>query len=124
MEFKTVEDLEKACPELVNQIQSAARESGAAAERARIKAIEDMAPDGFAAIVAAAKFEKPASAENVAMQILAAQKAQGAKFLADRETDVKDGNLGDIGSEAHETPGDGEENPFDAAIDWVFPATI
>lgn len=123
MEFKTVEDLEKACPELVNQIRNAARESGAAAERARIKAIEDMTPDGFTAIVAAAKFEKPASAENVAMQILAAQKAQGAKFLADRETDVESGNLGGIGSEAHETPGDGEENPFDAAIDRVFPTT-
>lgn len=119
MEIKNVEQLEQAYPDLVKQI----RDHATAAERARIKAIEDLALNGFETIVNTAKFEKPESAADVAMKIVAAQKKQGEEFLASRDKDVKDSKVGEVGAEASEGAGDGKENPFDAAIDSVFPAT-
>lgn len=122
MEIKNVDELEKAYPELVNQIRTAAQNEATAAERARIKDIEEMALDGFGEIVSKAKFESPVAAADVAMQIVAAQKKQGAAFLADRDADVKDGKVNEIGAEARDGAADGKENPFDAAIDKVLPA--
>lgn len=118
MEIKNVEQLEQAYPDLVKQV----RDSATAAERARIKDIEDLALNGFETIVNTAKFEKPESAADVAMKIVAAQKKQGEEFLASRDKDVKDSKVGEVGAEASEGAGDGKENPFDAAIDSVFPA--
>lgn len=122
MEIKTVDELEKAYPELVNQIRTAAKNDGAAAERARIKAIEETALDGFGEIVNAAKFEAPISAAEMAMQIVAAQKKQGGKFLADREEDVNGGNVNGVGAEARDGAADSKENPWDAVVDKVLPA--
>lgn len=118
MEIKNVEQLEQAYPDLVKQI----RDHATAAERARIKAIEDLALNGFETIVNTAKFEKPESAADVAMKIVAAQKKQGEAFLDSRDKDVKDSKVGEVGAEASEGAGSGEENPFEAAIDSVFPA--
>lgn len=118
MEIKNVEQLEQAYPDLVKQI----RDHATAAERARIKAIEDLALNGFETIVNTAKFEKPESAADVAMKIVAAQKKQGEAFLDSRDKDVKDSKVGEVGAEASEGAGSGKENPFEAAIDSVFPA--
>ena len=117
MEFENVEQLEQAYPELVKQI----RDKATAAERARIKDIEDLALSGYETIVDAAKFEKPETAADVAVKIIAAQKKQGEAFLTSREADVKDGKVGEVGAQASEGAGDGKENPFDAAIDRAFP---
>lgn len=118
MEITNVEQLEQKYPDLVKQI----RDSATAAERARIKAIEDLALSGFETIVDTAKFEKPESAADVAMKIVAAQRKQGEAFLSSREADVKDSKVGEVGAEASEGADGGKENPFDAAIDSVFPA--
>ena len=118
MEITNVEQLEQAYPDLVKQI----RDHATAAERARIKAIEDLALNGFETIVNTAKFEKPESAADVAMKIVAAQKKQGEAFLDSRDKDVKDSKVGEVGAEASEGAGSGKENPFEAAIDSVFPA--
>ena len=77
MEFENVEQLEQAYPELVKQI----RDKATAAERARIKAIEDLALSGFETIVDTAKFEKPESAADVAMKIVAALHDLGNLFF-------------------------------------------
>lgn len=118
MEIKNVEQLEQEYPELVKQV----RDSATAAERARIKAIEDLALSGYESIVDTAKFEKPESAADVAVKIIAAQKKQGEAFLASRDADVKDGKVGEVGAQASEGASDGKENLFDAAIDRAFPA--
>lgn len=117
MEITNVEQLEQKYPDLVKQV----RDSATAAERARIKAIEDLALSGFETIVDTAKFEKPESAADVAMKIVAAQKKQGEAFLSSREADVKDSKVGEVGAEASEGAGGGDENPFDAAIDRMLP---
>ena len=118
MEITNVEQLEQEYPDLVKQV----RDHATAAERARIKAIEDLALTGFESIVDTAKFEKPESAADVAMKIVAAQKKQGEAFLSSREADVKDSKVGEVGAEASEGADGGEENPFDAAIDRMLPA--
>ena len=118
MEITNVEQLEQEYPDLVEQV----RDHATAAERARIKAIEDLALTGFESIVDTAKFEKPESAADVAMKIVAAQKKQGEAFLSSREADVKDSKVGEVGAEASEGADGGEENPFDAAIDRMLPA--
>lgn len=119
MEITNVEQLEQEYPDLVKQV----RDSATAAERARIKDIEDLALSGFETIVNTAKFEKPESAADVAMKIVAAQKKQGEAFLESRDKDVKDSKVGEVGAEASEGADGGKGNPFDAAIDSVFPAT-
>lgn len=118
MEITNVEQLEQKYPDLVKQI----RDSATAAERARIKDIEDLALSGFETIVDTAKFEKPETAADVAMKIVAAQRKQGEAFLDSRDKDVKDSKVGEVGAEASEGADGGKENPFDAAIDSVFPA--
>ena len=119
-EIKTIDQLQAAYPELTQQIAN----SAALAERTRIKDIEDMALDGFESIVNAAKFEKPVAAADVALQIVAEQKKQGGNYLAGRETDVQDSNLNNVGTSSQEGANGGNgNNPFDAAIDKVLPAT-
>jgi ATP-dependent protease ClpP protease subunit len=88
MDIRTVEDLKAAYPELVAQVESAAADAAAKAERERIKAIEDCAPAGFEEAVAKAKFTEPVTAEALAVKILAQQKAQGGQYLEDRAKDI------------------------------------
>lgn len=61
-----------------------ARAAGAEAERARILGIEEVAVAGHEDLVAAAKADGKTTAEQVAVQIITAQKAAGAGYLAAR----------------------------------------
>jgi ATP-dependent protease ClpP protease subunit len=120
MEIKNLEELKAAYPELTRQIAEAA----VAEERQRIKDIESVALDGYESIVQAAKFEKPAPAADVAMQIIAAQKKQGAAYLAGRDADARDSGADDVKSQGSEGAADGGENPYMAAIDKVLPKKV
>ena len=118
MEIKTVDELKKAYPDLVNQIEKDAQ----AAERKRIQDIEGVMIEGFETIVTEAKFDKPASAADVAMKIIAEQKKQGVNYLANREKDVDDSGVNGVKAEGHEGgDGKGKKNPYDEAIDKVLP---
>lgn len=117
-EIKTVNDLKAVYPELTKQVA----DNAALAERTRIKDIEEMAMDGFDSIVNVAKFEKPVAAADVAMQIVAEQKKQGGSYLANREKDVENSNVNKVENNSQEgVSGKNDNNPFDAAIDKVFP---
>ena len=120
MEIKTVEELKAAYPALVGQIVAEAT----AAERKRIKDIEDTALAGFEDIVHSAKFEKPLTAADVSMQIVAQMKAQGQNYLDGCNADVQNSGMLDIGNEildASGGAGSGKPNPYEAAIDKLFP---
>jgi ATP-dependent protease ClpP protease subunit len=112
----TVTALEATYPELV----AAVRKEATDAERARIKGISDMAMDGFETIVNEAMFDKPVSAEAVAVQIVNEQKKQGSAFLNGREKDVENSGVNGVGAAAGEQ---GKDAPdvYDAAIDKLFP---
>lgn len=76
-------------PDLVQAIRNEALAEGAAQERARIQAIEDIAVVGHENLVNAAKFDGKTTAEALAVQILKADKARGAHMLKARANDAK-----------------------------------
>ena len=113
----TTEDaLKAAYPDLVANIENAVR----AEERQRIKAIKDMAPNGYESIVEDAMFENPITAEAVAVKIIAQQKQQGGAYLTNRKEDAENSGVNKVGAAAAVT-GAEEEDPFNAAIDKLFP---
>ena len=112
----TVEALEAKYPDLVTSIKNAAK----AEERNRIKAIKDIALDGFEQIAEDAMFEHPVTAEAVAMKIINEQKKTGGQYLTDRAADATDANTAQVGADATET-GTGEKpDAIDAAIENLF----
>jgi len=117
MEPKTVEELRAAYPELTAQLA----ETAAASERKRIQDIENIALPGFEEIVGKAKFETPQAAADVAMQIVAEQKKQGANYLANVAEDVKNSKAGEVTSSGQEGAPENKANPYDAAIDKLYP---
>lgn len=116
MEIKTVDELKAAYPELTAQIEA----NAVAAERKRIQDIENIALPGYEAIVSKAKFEAPVNSGEVAMQIITKQREQGKNYLAGVSADVNDSGMKEVKPAAGE-PGAVETNPFDAAIDRLFP---
>ncbi|MCX4326443.1 MAG: Clp protease ClpP [Lachnospiraceae bacterium] len=90
------------------------------AERARIKAIDEITLTGFEDLADKAKYENPVSAEAFAMQMVAAQKKAGNKFLNDREADLKDSGVDDVPPVSNKG-GAGEDDPFGSIIDELYP---
>ena len=74
-DIKTVDDLRKAYPALVDQIEQAAAEAAINAERKRIQSIEDMA--------------LPGSEANFAKELVKNAKTQGATYLAQAKKDAE-----------------------------------
>lgn len=116
MEIKTVDELKAAYPELTAQIA----ENAVAAERKRIQDIESCALPGYEAIISKAKFESPVDSGELAKQIIAKQKEQGKNYIADVAEDVEKSGMDKVETNADETPAN-ETNPYDAAIDNLFP---
>ena len=112
----TVEALKAAYPDLTASIENNAK----AEERNRIKAIKDAAVDGFESIVEDAMFTNPVSAESMALKILNEQKKQGGAYMTNRNTDVENSGVNGVGASSS-VKGSEAEDPFDAAIDRLFP---
>lgn len=98
-----LEKLKSDYPELVQAIRNEALSEGAANERARIQAIEEIAMAGHESMVNAAKFDGVTTAEMLAIQMIKAEKVRNAKMLADRAEDSKTledthevGNVGNV----------------------------
>lgn len=96
MEIKTVDDLRKSYPALVDQIEQEAAEAATNAERSRIQGIEDAALPGSEALTAEAKFTKPMSVSDYAVALVKNAKAQGATYLAEMKQDAQDGNVNKV----------------------------
>ena len=100
--IKTVDDLRKAYPALVDQIEqaaaTAAAEAATNAERARIKDLEEMALAGSEALLAEAKYEKPMSAEDFAKALVKNAKTQGATYLAQVKKDAESSGVNGVTS--------------------------
>ena len=91
MEFKTVEELRAACPDLCKQIEATAQTQACAAERERIQGIEAIASAiGDAELLNAAKFgDKPMTAEQLAYAAMVKQAAIGASVINQLDKDTK-----------------------------------
>lgn len=96
----TLEEIKAQHPELYKQIRDEGREEGLKAgmtqERNRIKAIEDMALAGHEALVAKAKFDTGMTAEQLAVEMIKAEKTKTATIATNREKDAAE--LKDVGS--------------------------
>lgn len=115
MEIKTVDDLRKAYPALVDQIEQAAAakaaEEATNAERERIKGIEDVALPGSEELTAEAKFTKPMSVSDFAVALVKGAKDKGAAFLAAMKEDGKESGADGVGN----PPAPGGEDPVNKA---------
>lgn len=120
MDIKNVNDLRTAFPEFVAQIENAARENaqtaGAQAERARIRAIEEIENSiADKALVNDAKYgENPMTAEQLALKAMQAQAKIGANMLNNMETDAAASGAEEVAAAPNggteETPEDDVEN--------------
>ncbi len=116
-DITTVEALKAAYPDLVASIRNEAAEG----ERSRIKAIKDMALEGFEDIVESAMFENPITAEQAAVKIINEQKKVGGKYLSDREKDAEDAQTNRVGVDTTEQGSGKSVDEFNQAIDQLFP---
>lgn len=94
----TLDELKEQNPELYAQVSVAAKKE----ERERLKAIDNMSMAGYEDIVNEAKADPNATAETVAMQIIAHQKQQGKSWLQNRDEDVKDSGTAEVKGTAKE----------------------
>lgn len=90
----TLEEIKAQHPELYKQIRDEGREeglqTGMAQERNRIKSIEEMALTGHEALVAKAKFETEMTAEQLAVEMIKAEKAKTTTIAQNREVDAEE----------------------------------
>lgn len=116
----TLEEIKAQYPDIVATIEG----EGAAKERARIQAIEDISFSGHAELVRAAKFENGMSAEQLAVAILKAEKTRKAELLSarveDSETIVSDTPAGNTGVMAKAETEAAEERAFINAARAAF----
>lgn len=90
VELMDLETLKAEHPDLVAAIIEEATVKGAEQERARILAIEEIATDGHAELVARAKHDATMTAEKLAVEILKAEKMRNASMLAARAADAQE----------------------------------
>mgnify|MGYP003305892786 CR=1 FL=1 len=96
-------------PDLVQAIREEGIKAGIEQERARIKAIEEIAPTGFTKLVTEAKFENGMTAEALAVAILKAEKGRAEKMIFDRQEETKALSEVSASSESIETLPNAEE---------------
>lgn len=93
------ETLKNEHPELFNQIKNEGIKAGKDAENARIKSIEELSLPGNETLINKAKFEDDLTAEQLAVEIIKAEKEKGSKVFNGLKNDAQP--LNDVpGSEA------------------------
>ena len=116
MPITNVEEMRAAHPDLVAQIENAARMEGAHQERARIQGIEAI-QNAIAdqALIRNAKFgEKPLSAEQLAFQAMQAQAALCNTMLANMAADNKASGAEEVVASPNAGPEVKAQQPYDA----------
>lgn len=108
-DIKTVDDLRKACPDLVAKIEDEA----ITAERTRIKEIEDATMPGAEDQANEAKFTKPVDSASFAKAMIASMKAKQQKQSQDYLDKVKK-NAQDSGANGITNPPPANPEPEDA----------
>lgn len=97
-----LEQLKAEHPDLCDKLLAQGEEAGVKKERERIQAIEEMELSDHRDLISAAKFDKPVTAEALAVQVLKAQKDQRQKITNDRKQDAED--MEDPGAETTTDP--------------------
>ena len=95
LEIKNVDELRQHFPDLVAQVEAAAREE----ERKRIQAIDEISRTISPELVNKAKYEEPMTAEQLAFQALKADAAKGRQYLDDLGKDNADSGVQNVASQ-------------------------
>ncbi|RCX20888.1 ClpP protease-like protein [Anaerobacterium chartisolvens] len=93
---KNIEELKNTYPDMVKQVEDAAREEGAKNERQRIQDIEKIAKNMVPELVNKAKFEEPIDARELAFKALQDDAGKGQQYLNNALKDAKDSGAGDV----------------------------
>lgn len=109
VEIKTVDDLRREYPALVDQIEQLATQKGENSERQRIRDIEEMAMKGTEELTNEAKFVKPCSASDYAKAAMKLVKNQGAAMLDGLQKDADSSGMKNVGQQ---TPQNKAEDDF------------
>jgi hypothetical protein len=94
--FKTVDELKNACPDLVKQIEDAAREDGRKQERTRIQDIEKISKNIAPDLANKAKFEEPIDAKDLAFQAMQKDNGLAQKHLENLKTETDTSGVKDV----------------------------
>lgn len=105
LEIKTVEELRQQFPDLVAQLEAAAKDEGAKVERDRIKAIDEIARTLAPDLVNKAKYEQLMSAEQLAFEALKADAARGREYLNDLKNDFAESGTEKVVGQPQKTEG-------------------
>lgn len=92
VDFKTIEELKNAYPDLIKEVEDKVRLE----ERERIKGIEEISNSIDPKLVFKAKFEEPLNAEKLAFEALKADGLKGKDYLKNKEIDNKGSGVDDI----------------------------
>lgn len=112
-EILNLTELKAKYPDLYNEIIA----MGVTQERNRHKALDEVQIGGFENIVNAARYESGATAEQVAMQIITAQKKQGSEHLKNLTTDAETSNVNKVpGAPAPEAEATVEEKEVEGVL--------
>lgn len=87
-EIMDLNELQAKHPELVEQIKNTAAHEAVVAERKRIQEIENLTPPGMEELANKAKFETGVTAEQLAIEVLKAQKEQTQTQMQNRMIDA------------------------------------
>ncbi len=111
-DITTVEELKAAYPELVKEIEEAAKQE----ELDRLKEIEEIAAPGAEEIVNKAKYETKETAGQVAISILNHQKKQGQNYINGRNKDITNSGLNNVEGQGQEPKGEEVMDVIDAVL--------
>lgn len=107
----TPEELRARYPVLTEKIEGQA----AAAERNRIAEIDAMSIPGYEGLIAEAKADPMATAGDVAVKIVQAQRESGRAWIAARDADVTEGHVNEVTAAAAPTDRGGGQEDVEAA---------
>ena len=117
LEIKNVDELRQHFPDLVAQVEAAAKAEGekdgvtkgATAERQRIQSIDEIANTVDPALVAKAKYDEPMTAEALAFAALKADAGKGRQYLDNHSSDSNDSGVAGITGQPQGTQGNKEQ---------------
>ncbi|HCJ57500.1 MAG TPA: peptidase S14 [Clostridiaceae bacterium] len=112
--LKSVNELREKCPDLVKQIENAAREAGAKAERSRIQDIEKISQSLAPELVNKAKFTEPIDAKELAFQAIQMDNGKNKKYLDDLKNDSAESGTDDVDSVPVEQKTEAEKKAVDS----------
>lgn len=109
VEIKNADELRQYFPDLVAQVEAAAKDEGAKTERQRIQAIDEIGAAITPDLANKAKYEEPMTAEQLAFQALKADAAKGTQYLAQIQQDSQDSGANNVVGQPQAEPAKGKD---------------